>query len=50
MAAAAEGGILSVDCPDISQAMLDACNGITLKDARLVYHPSCGFDIESFTE
>ncbi|XP_045172857.1 paired box protein Pax-6-like [Mercenaria mercenaria] len=45
MAAAAEGGILTTDCPFVGQAVTDACRGILLQDGRLLYDPASGFEI-----
>ena len=45
MAAASEGGILPLDCPDVGNAITDAYKGIRLADGVLQYNKVSGFDI-----
>ena len=45
MAAASEGGILPLDCPDVGEAITDAYRGIRLKDGVLQYSTETGFDL-----
>ena len=45
MAAASEGGILPLDCPDVGSAITDAYRGIRLRDGLLQYNTETGFEL-----